>query len=1049
MGQSLTSKPRALTIRLSIVGLIISFFPCLATAAAKYPNGPSLDGIELLQPVPYHGGSRSTLGGLASSIGGKFFSPKMGTEQIRKVLQKYEDVLLIRQDPGSKEVSGFFSRKELNDLAVGAGNLLVTRPNLTDGINLLTTYVSANIINRVMSTKVKGAPDRQEKWVHKLLGPLASCMDSAGGPLQAMSCTDSFSEGLKLNIGLAVLFELGHQNFGQMVRENAESRFLKQNPKRKPGTEIGEREEKAFLKALTEQYKSCLRQLPDVESCILRTVRDATVEVAMPRVNATIASEFKSEKRFRTASKFLESGFRKCLSNAEDEKGFGECVDSLTIESGKITIDENVLHHPSILETFPDAQVRRELSSKEQGVFERCAQEQKRDKKRDGAVIAIDRCIDLVTNDLTYRVASDEIKASVAANFAPNPNPPPVPPNAEEKRIAEGNKAGLRRATEASMAALDRCWRRDQNEAAREACLRSAVFKTASTIASIKIDILTDNEFVTEKSGEKARYLKNFESCVTKRLPRNISKAKNIGDQLSACATPLRRDAALGYSEFRLRKAAEKELESAVLNKVVKEEVKANFAKCLGSSPTERQLEICGLQFKKRAAKAIARVRLPNELSKLMPKVTDPKLAKERLRKQKKAGTAIVKAFEGCIDANLTEKHLREADQRTDLCTKRSIDDIARFVASTEFEDKVADLYSGDPDRMMELERVLISAFDACLTGIADKASIDDYVLGAKSCGDQLSERATLVVFKDQIERLLKGLDPVPETANEGTASCSTCGENAAPGDLFQDLTGSMTEILKQYLDYDSGRARDDLKRLVAKLDELLKRPKLTNVRQELLEWLGRETEVLRQLVKAYVRNLTIQELNSLPYEFAEIIPPHLRSAITEKAVFDSVFDTDGGKAIIQGITDEVIRPVLIGNKDMNAPEIVAATAQKRKDVINKLMNFPGFGGALALGIIQANIDSELPLKRLKKNFPRAYTWLARKGGYKIRWEEARKSDEGRIAESHMIEMIRRKLLGEFSDREFEEQMIEARVKVEAAVKARSATARRDSSFAK
>jgi len=580
MGQLFTSKPRAHTIRVSIVGLIvISLCPGIAEASAKSPNGPSLDAIELLEPVPYHGGSRSTLGGLASSIGGKFFSPKMGTEQIRKVLQKYEDVLLIRQDPGSKEVSGFFTRKELNDLATGAGNLLVTRPNLTDGINLLTTYVSANIINRVMSTKVKGAPDRQEKWVHKLLGPLASCMDSAGGPLQAMSCTDSFSEGLKLNIGLAILFELGHENFGQMVRENAEKSFLKENPKRKPGPEIGERAEKAFLKTLTDQYKYCLRQLPDVEGCILRMVRDATVEVAMPQVSATIAPEFKSEKRFRAASKLLENGFRKCLSNTEDETGFGECVDRLTIESGKITIDENVLYHPSILETFPGEQMRRELSSKEQGVFERCAQEQKRGKKRDGAVIAIDRCIDLVTNDLTYRVASDEIKASVAANFAPDPNPPPGPPNAEEKRIAEGNRVGLRRATEASMAALDSCWRRDQNEAKREACLRSAVFKTASTIASIKIDILTDKEFVTEKPGEKAKYLKTFESCITKRLPQNISKAKNIGDKLSSCATPLRRDAALGYSEFRLRKAAEKELETAVLNKVVKEEVKANFAK--------------------------------------------------------------------------------------------------------------------------------------------------------------------------------------------------------------------------------------------------------------------------------------------------------------------------------------------------------------------------------------------------------------------------------------------------------------------------------------
>lgn len=700
----------------------MKFLLTLVMAGLSLPSfAAELDSLTLLTPTSYERPSSfsQTMKSKVQAGIANAYNVDIEKRVAEKIKPYAKDLATYFPKPGEldafvKNISEAGIKKHLNE---------VTDDNLVSFYGYLGNNLIGKLADRILEKEGVADSTRRSLWIKKITSPFNDCIvTSMNAMYDASHCIDALTASLVPSAGIAIVYELSRSNLNSALPENKRASF---------------NNEQAVA------YKVCMartkKTATDVKNCALSTMKNGVLKVTDMSLSDTINEKASSKSAAVNIKKSVWPAFNTCTNSVGNNPAvksqlsvqFMSCIDDLVAHTGSLIVQDKVTTTPAITNMFSAAEVKK-LSVDKSAQFKKCAVEQKaKGAKKDG-MLDIDLCENAVTNEITYKVVTETFRDTARTSIK------------DDKSLATkvGNEG---------VAIIDKCWDNKQSAAARESCLKKSIVSYSQSVATIKLDgaipkTMADRSTLTKNS------VVDLSKCLDKELPSNISESNDLTKKLGICTGKLTKNVALKVADYQIRDTAQGNLTDKETDELVNVLITNEFAKCIGDSPEDEELEQCGNALTTKAAKKIAEISFHKEVHAYLKSAGGLEALKIDQATVTKFLTDLNKSNRECID----QKVKGPAMDQVNLCIKGSVKKIAYFFGDLKFKLSLGDMYKGrDADKKV-IEDQFKKNLGACLDLKNGKGfSISDYTKNLYTCSDKVAGSTTLTVGEDQINNAL------------------------------------------------------------------------------------------------------------------------------------------------------------------------------------------------------------------------------------------------------------------------------------------------------
>lgn len=984
-------------------------------------NAAELDGISLITPTSYvRASSTSQTFKSKFKVGvGDLISTDVVAQVKTRIAPYKGDLAGYFAKPG--ELDTFIDKILINGRNSIIGNEL-TDARLIKFYEYLGTNLIGGFANKILEVEGVTDPARRALWVNKLTAPFKTCVASAKNALyDANHCLDALSASLVQSAGIGIVYELTRQNLSSTLPLNQQQKF---------------NEDQANL------YKTCLRLTPGtgsaaiVKQCALNSMKSGVLKITEPKLGKSIDGSASSAAAAKTIKAAVWPAFNGCTQKVGNNPAiktelsdqFMNCIDSLVNDTGAQLVVDKIQNNPTLKSNFNKAEISK-LGLEKAENFKACLAEQKKKNKRVEGMLDTDPCENSITNEITYKVVLKMLTDTAKESFTVDGD--------IKKSTADGKKF------------LDACWNNNQSPKEREACLRKTILSFSQSVAKIKLGAAIPDD-VANKEALMSASLKELNSCLEKNLPANISEANNLSAKTSLCSNRLTMNVAQKVAQESIRlKAREQKMSEAETNQLIKTFVDQKFMTCIGTAPSDAQLDTCSGALKKGAAVVMATAQIKSnaagkmslpETDKLVSSLVTQKFAgclgdnpsDAKLDKcigdlTKSATKAIVLSYEkkqikDQLNADFTPLELKPVEDAFVACTDKAYPDNQVSAAmdectknfALEFARTLGDLKlnsllksmlgtQGFNEQKKSINSIL-GAYNECLNNLKTTKMNDGLLDKITICTDGLEQRginfisSTVNTWMTTAEK-----DAATVMIKNEFAKFVPCLGGLLPASPYSPKLQSEVEsvlkpvalLLANYIEYSPENAKRTLDEITHKLSTDLKDVASNpESRKELIETLY-NNGALDQFLKSMVRSEVKVALESVS---ENELPKDLRALLITKENFDKIFSTPEGQSIKSLVMDKILKPVLMEQASLSSPLMVAGMDSIKDKVVKMLVSSPNFGDQIIKTSVQNQIND---MGGFTKFFAKA---LYGKGS--LNWENVRTTGKGISAENYIRENI-------------------------------------------
>ena len=997
-----------------------------------------IDGISILTPVPYERSANAgqTFKSRVTVGVGNLFNVDVG-EEVRKKVEPYKN-----------DLGAYFSRPGELEAFVSHVSDMGKQRYLANGLNdasLIKFYgflgeeLIGGIANKILAKEGVADESRRELWVKKIITPFKSCIGKAkNSQYDASHCMDALTSSLVPSAGIGIVHELSRTKLNSSLPESQRAKF--------------NTDQVAF-------YKSCILKTAakssDVKNCAIDSMSNGVIKVTEPKLTKIIGDSASSALAAKAIKQSVWPSFTKCNDNVNGAKGevseqFMDCIDDLVKDTGVLIVQDKITNTAAIKANYSKDEINK-LSNEKKLVFKNCIEEQKKYNVRKDGMLDTSRCENLITNDITYKVVVNTLGETAKDSF-------------------KGDQTQINRMSALGKSTIDKCWDNDQSASERESCLRKTILSFSESVAQVKLDKAIPTN-LANKGEITSISLRDFKSCLEKKLPTNISSSPDLSSKTGECATSLTVKVAQRVATESIKvKAQESRLSPEETRQLLATQVDDKFMNCIGSKPTDEKIESCSGQLKKNAATLLASKQIRANASGKMsqPDVdalvnnlvsdkfsnclgaspSDDKLNDCIGKLTKDATRSIVLAYEKKqikeqLNADFTpdklklvedeflacvNKEMKSEDLKKELdeCTKKFSIAFAKALGDLKFNSLMTSVLGTDGVNANKSDmQEIMSKYNSCLDDL-NKFSLEDGLLDKLSfCTDELQRRG-LNLVTSAVNQWMSSeqKDAATLMVKNEFARFLPCLGGLLPSQPYSPkLEANVESILKptsmiiaQYIEYNPENAKQSLDQIIKKLSGDLK-DVATNPasRKELINMLY-QNGALDQFLKSMVRG---QVKDSLGKMSEADMPSNLKDYLGNKDTIDKVFDTEEGKAIKDMVMEKILKPVLMEQADLKSPLMTAGMDSIKEKVIKTLVYSPHFGDEILKKSIQTQLDNQNFFIKLAARV--AY------GNQSLNWDVVRNTPQGQIAETYIREnVLMPKMKGQVQTKEEE-----AKVKAE------------------
>jgi hypothetical protein len=698
------------------------------TTLSSVTTAADISSILLLNVTPY---KRSTKNFISENLTSKAIAKATNAIDLEKIINK---TVMEKITPSRKDLEKYYPRPGELDTFVKAAVQKAIKDNLSNvnDKNMIGFFKSLgnNLIgkfaDKILDTEGIKDPARRLLWVEKITAPFNECISSSTNFFyDADQCMTAMVDNMAVNAGLGIVFELSRENLNSNLPENERDQFNLNQVK---------------------SYTACVGQAPKGKSggsvmpCALEAMKNGVLKVTNISLTKTINEKATSEKNGKEIKSIVFPTFSTCIQKvgASSKSSYKDqiigCIDNLVVETGTKLVNENVSNLDSIKSAL-DTKTISLLAVEKSKQFKICAENQKKNDVRNNGMVDINSCVNTVTNEITFKVVSETLKASALSTLKN-----PKDGNALAKNV--GNDG---------VKLLGQCWNNQQSENDKESCLRKTIVNFSQQVAMLKLD----SAIPAAMPGKEKLRIGSTESlgkCLEKDLPKNISSSKDFSKKLSGCTGTLTKTVALEVAPFEIKSAAQGNISSSETETLINELVKKDFTACLGDSPADTQLEACTNTLSAKAGKKISEISFSKEVNTYLEKNGGLKALGLTQTQVNSFLSNLNLTTNSCID---TKPNGPIMDQ-VNLCLKNSIKKIALFFGETQFNKSVGNMYTDRAADKKVVEDNFKKSLTVCLaTKDGKEFSITDFTKNLYTCSDKISTATTLVVGSDQVNTSL------------------------------------------------------------------------------------------------------------------------------------------------------------------------------------------------------------------------------------------------------------------------------------------------------
>jgi hypothetical protein len=976
-----------------------------------------IDGISVLTPVPYERSASATQTFKSKlTVGvGDLFNVDV-KEEVRKKVEPYKN-----------DLASYFSKSgELENFVnqvseVGKQRFLangLSDANLIKFYGFLGDQLIGGIADRILAKEGVKDESRRSLWVNKILTPFRGCIGKAkNSQYDASHCMDALTSSLVPSAGIGIVHELSRSKLSSSLPDSQRGKFNV--------------DQVAF-------YKACILKTAakssDVKNCAIDSMANGVTKVTEPKLTKIIGESASTPAAAKAIKQSVWPGFNKCTNAVNAARGdvsdqFMDCIDDLVKDTGLLVVQDKITTSGAIKNAYSKEEIAK-LAGEKKLVFKNCIEEQKKNNVRKDGMLDTSRCENLITNDITYKVVLNTLNDTAKDSF-------------------KGDQSQINTISALGKSTLDKCWDNDQAASERENCLRKTILTFSESVARVKLDKAVPNN-LSNKSEITSLSLKDFKTCLEKKLPSNISSSNDLSNRTGDCASSLTVKVAQRVATESIKlKAAESKLSPEETQKLLTTQVDQSFMSCIGSKPTDEKIETCSGQLKKNTATLLAskQIRANAEGKMTQPEVealvnnlvndkfstclgatpSDDKLNECIGKLTKDATRSIVIAYEKKqikeqLNADFTPDKLKLVEdeflscvnkeikpevlsKELDECTKKFSIAFAKALGDLKFNSLMTSVLGTEGVNANKADmQDIMSKYNACLEDL-NKFSLADGLLDKLNfCTDELQRRGLNLVtsaVNDWMSSEQK--DAATLMVKNEFARFLPCLGGLLPSQPFtQKLQANVDSILKptamiiaQYIEYNPENAKQNLDQIIKKLSGDLKDVASNPAsRKELIDMLY-QNGALDQFLKSMVRG---QVKDSISKMSEEDMPKNLKDYLANKDTIDKVFATEDGKAIKDMVMEKILKPVLMEQADLKSPLMTAGMDSIKEKVIQTLVYSPHFGDEILKKSIQARLDNE--------NF---FIKLAAKVAYgsnSMNWDVVRTTPHGQAAEAYIRENV-------------------------------------------
>lgn len=693
----------------------------MLTTASIQINAAELDSISLITPLTYTRPST-----FSQTVKSKIMAGAASTFNIdieKKVTSKLDPYKkdLIKYFPKSGELDTFVKTVVRDGIKQNLDT--VSDENLIKFYRYLGNNLVGKIADKILQTEGVADSERRALWVNKLTQPFNSCVDSAvNSQYDANHCIDALTSSLVPSTGIGLVYELSRASLNPSLPEAERTPFNNQQ---------------------ANLYKGCIAKTKasstDVMNCALSTMKSGVSKVTDLSLTLTIEAKASSPAKSVEIKKAVWPAFTGCTQKVGNNTAskvsytdqFMGCIDNLVQNTGSQLVLDKIANTPSIKNAMSAPEVKK-LSVDKSAQFTKCAEEQKAKGTRKDGMLDIGRCENAITNEVTYKVVSETLKNTAKAS-------------------AKADKGqGVKLGNEGTQL-LDKCWSNTQTETARETCLRKTIVSFAQNLATVKLNDAIPSDMPGKSELNKSS-ANDLGKCLSQELPSNISASNDLTKKIDGCSGKLTRSVALKVADFQIRSTAGENLSPEATNLLVKNLVEDEFAKCIGNSPSDEQLDKCSSTLTVKAAKTITETSFDKEVNAYLAKSGGLKSLGVTQTQVNSFLSDLNKTNKACID----QKSAGPVMDQVNLCIKASVKKIAFFFGDIQFNKSIGDMYKGHEADKKIVEVQFKKSLGDCLgTKDGKEFSISDYTKNLYTCSDKVSASTTLVVGQDQVNSSL------------------------------------------------------------------------------------------------------------------------------------------------------------------------------------------------------------------------------------------------------------------------------------------------------
>jgi hypothetical protein len=997
----------------------IILFLLLMVSTFKILAG-EIDDISIITPTSYETTSSSSQT-FASKV-------KVGIGDIINA----DAVALVKKKiaPYSKDLTNYFPKPgELDsfvDKIAQEGKNTYLSEGLSDSklirfYEFLGNKLVGGFVDKILSAKGVTDLARREIWVKKILAPFQECIGrSKNSQYDASHCMDTLTTSLVPSAGIGIVYELSRTNLSSSMPEDLQNSFNKNQ---------------------VNNYKSCLAKTKnlasDVENCALVAMRSGVINVTDTKLSKTISEATSTPVIAKSVKNLVWPEFTTCTQKVGTDKSvvtgiseqFMDCIDGLVSNTGIQIVQDKIKTNSSVKLNFKKSEIEK-ISLDESKSFKECVQTQKKNNIRTAGMLDTHKCENIVTNDITYKVVLKTLSQSANDSFKNDTN------------------LGLK-FSNSGKEILDLCWANDQNPKQRDDCLKKTIITFSQSIAANKLDAAIPKA-QSNKKELTAISMAEFGKCLEKQLPSNISEAQNLNSQIkncsikltlnvaleiakasvqsaafkskidpqqteemlnkfvetqfkkclgesptdlkiSQCSGELKKDVAMTIATSQVRASANGKMTSKDSEELVNTLVNQNFKSCIGSTPTDAQLDECVANLTKAATKSIVISYEKKQILEQLSTVTVPKNLK-----------VVESNFSNCVDKPIKTS---EVSKKMDDCTKAFALDFAKELGELKLNSLMQSILGLNSynDQKKTIEQILFK-YNECLDDLK-KYEIQDGLLDKIStCTEGLERRginlvsntintwmsteekdaATLIV-KNEFARLIPCLGGfLPSTPYSPTLQANA-----------ESILKPVSLMIAQYIEYSpevAKRTLDEItKKLAGDLKDVATNPDSRKALIDTLYINGALDQFLKSMIRSEVKS-SIEKISDSD------LPKDLKTALLAKDNFDKIFASAEGKVLKDMVMEKMLKPILMDQASVKSPLMVAAMDSVKDRVIKILVSSPHFGDQIIKSSVQNQINN---LDKFTRFMAKALY-----GSKSLNWEQVRTSANGIIAENYIRENI-------------------------------------------